>query len=126
MNKNDQEYLVQKIRTQYTENAHPELDALRSLDRKVKAPANAFAYCFGIAAALILGGGMSFIMTDISAVLGIAAPMLPGLILGLLGLGMAIATYPIYKRILSKRRDRYAANILALSNRILQKEATNA
>lgn len=126
MNKNDTEYLVQKIRTQYTENAHPELDALRTLDRKVKAPANAFAYSFGSAAALILGGGMSFIMTDISASLGIAEPLLPGLILGLLGLGMAIATYPIYKRILSSRRDRYAANILALSRRILQKEGANA
>ncbi len=126
MNKNDREYLVQKIRAQYTENAHPELDALRTLDRKVKAPANAFAYSFGSAAALILGGGMSFIMTDISADLGIAAPMLPGLILGFVGLGMAIATYPIYKRILAKRRDRYSANILALSDHILQKESANA
>ena len=37
---NEQEYLVQKIRTQYTEKQHTELDELRELDRKVKAPAN--------------------------------------------------------------------------------------
>ena len=33
---NEQEYLVQKIRTQYTEKQHTELDELRALDRKVK------------------------------------------------------------------------------------------
>ena len=41
---NEQEYLVQKIRTQYTEKQHTELDELRALDRKVKMSANAFAY----------------------------------------------------------------------------------
>lgn len=44
---NEQEYLVQKIRTQYTEKQHTELDELRALDRKVKMPANAFTYSFG-------------------------------------------------------------------------------
>ena len=37
---NDQEFLVQKIRTQYTEKQHTELDALKALDAKVKRPAN--------------------------------------------------------------------------------------
>lgn len=46
MNRNDQEYLVQKIRIQYTEKEHTQLDALRELDRKVKRPANIFAYYF--------------------------------------------------------------------------------
>ena len=36
MNKNDKDFLVQKIRTQYTEKENTELDALRELDRKVK------------------------------------------------------------------------------------------
>ena len=30
----DQEFLVQKIRTQYTEKQHTELDALKELDAK--------------------------------------------------------------------------------------------
>ena len=47
MNKNDQEFLVQKIRTQYTEKEHTELDELKELDKKVKRPANVFAYVFG-------------------------------------------------------------------------------
>ena len=36
MNKNDKDFLVQKIRTQYTEKENIELEALRELDRKVK------------------------------------------------------------------------------------------
>ena len=43
MHKNDQEFLVQKIRTQYTEKEHSRLDALKALDSKVRRPANIFA-----------------------------------------------------------------------------------
>lgn len=38
MNKNDKEFLVQKIRTQYTEKEHTQLDELKVLDKKVKSP----------------------------------------------------------------------------------------
>ena len=44
MSNNDQEFLVQKIRTQYTEKQHTELDELKVLDAKVKRPANTFAH----------------------------------------------------------------------------------
>ncbi len=45
MNKNDQEFLVQKIRTQYVEKEHTQLDELKKLDGKVKKPANIFSLC---------------------------------------------------------------------------------
>ena len=38
MNRNDQEFLVQKIRTEYTEKEHTQLDELKALDTKVKRP----------------------------------------------------------------------------------------
>lgn len=34
MDKNDQEFLIQKIRTQYTEKESTELDTLKELDRR--------------------------------------------------------------------------------------------
>lgn len=120
MQQNEQEYLVQKIRTQYTEKEHTELDELKALDRRVKAPANAFAYTFGTAAALILGAGMSLVMTDIGATLGLADPMLPGLVTGIVGLVMTLVNYPVYKRILTGRRKQYADQIVALSDRIVK------
>ena len=115
---NEQEYLVQKIRTQYTEKQHTELDELRALDRKVKAPANAFAYGFGVLSALVTGCGMSLIMTDIGQTIGITSPTTPGIVTGVVGMVMAIANYPIYKGILSGRRKKYAKEIIALSDRI--------
>lgn len=117
---NEQEYLVQKIRTQYTEKQHTELDELRALDRKVKAPATTFAYVFGTISALVMGSGMSLIMTDIAQTLGIAAPMGPGIAIGLVGLVMAIANYPICKGILTGRRKKFAPQIIALSDRLAE------
>ena len=117
---NEQEYLVQKIRTQYTEKQHTELDELRELDRKVKAPANTFAYVFGALSALIMGCGMSLVMTDIGQTIGITSPMTPGIIIGLVGMVMAIVNHPIYKGILSSRRKKYAQQIIALSDRIMK------
>lgn len=118
MNKNDQDFLVQKIRTQYTEKEHTELDALKELDIKVKRPANVFAYIFGSVSALIMGGGMSLVMTDLANMVGIANPMLYGIIIGILGMLMAIINYPIYKGILGSRRRKYADKIIALSDKI--------
>lgn len=120
INKNDQEYLVQKIRTQYTEKQHTELDELKALDKKVKKPANIFAYVFGSIAALIMGMGMSLVMTDIGGVVGIAAPMLPGIVTGVIGMLMAIVNYPVYKSLLGSRRRKFADEIIKLSDRIIK------
>lgn len=119
MNKNDQEFLVQKIRTQYTEKEHTGLDSLRELDAKVKRPANIFAYVFGGISALVMGSGMSMVMTDIGLMLGMDETMVPGIIIGIIGLFMAIINYPIYNKILGSRKKKYADEILKLSDKIL-------
>ena len=89
------------------------------MDAKVKRPANAFAYIFGSLSAIIMGAGMSLIMTDIGAILGIVNTMIPGVAIGVVGLFMAIINYPIYRGILKSRRQVYGAEILALSNKII-------
>ena len=43
MNRNDQQFIAQKIRTQYMEQQPSDLDELRQLDAEVKRPANVFA-----------------------------------------------------------------------------------
>ena len=120
MNKNDQEFLVQKIRTQYTEKQHTELDELKELDAKVKRPANAFAYTFGSISAIIMGAGMSLVMTDIGAKLGMKDTMVPGIAVGVVGMVMALANYPIHKNMLNSRKKKYAPQILELSEKIMQ------
>lgn len=123
MNQTDQEFLVQKIRTQYTEKEHTQLDALKALDKKVKRPADVFAYIFGSISALIMGSGMSLVMTDIGTTVGISDPMFLGIVIGIAGMFMAIINYPVYKGILGTRRKKYADNIIALSDKIMKGEA---
>lgn len=120
MNKNDQNFLVQKIRTQYTEKEHTRLDALKALDKKVKRPANVFAYLFGSISAMVMGSGMSLVMTDIAETVGIPNPMISGIIIGVVGMLMAILNYPIYKGMLGSRRKKYANQIIALSEQIMK------
>ena len=119
MNKNDQQFMAQKIRTQYMEKQYTELDALRELDAKVKRPANVFAYVFGSISAIIMGAGMSLVMTDIGALIGITNALVPGIAIGALGLGMALLTYPIYTWILNSRKKKYSPEILKLSDKII-------
>ena len=119
MNRNDQQFEAQKIRTQYVEKKSTQLDELRSLDRRVRRPADIFAYVFGSIGAVVMGAGMSLVMTDIGAAIGIASAMVPGVTIGILGLAMAAVNYPIYKRILASRKKKYADEVLAMSDKIL-------
>ena len=121
MNKNDQQFMAQKIRTQYMKKTPSELDALRELDSKVKRPANVFAYTYGSISAIIMGAGMSLVMTDIGATIGIASAMIPGIVIGVVGLGMTLLTYPMYKGILNSRKKKYGAEILKISDKITNK-----
>ena len=119
MNQKEKEFMVQKIRTQYTERENTQLDELKALDKKVKKPANVFAVVFGIISAVVMGSGMSLVMTDIGSIVGIESPMFPGIIIGVVGLVMALLTYPMYKKILNSRKKKYANEIIKLSDNIM-------
>ncbi len=119
MNQKEKEFMVQKIRTQYTERENTQLDALKALDKKVKKPANVFAVVFGSISAVVMGSGMSLVMTDIGSIIGIESPMFPGIIIGVVGLVMALLTYPMYKKILNSRKKKYASEIIKLSDSIM-------
>ncbi len=119
MNKNDQEFMVQKIRTRYMEKEFSQLDELKALDARVRRPANVFAYVFGSVAALVMGSGMSLVMTDVGTKVGVSDPMVPGIVIGIAGMLMAIMNYPMYKGILASRKKKYADQIMKLSDKIM-------
>ncbi len=122
MNKNDMNFAAQKIRAQYMEKEKNELDELRALDTKVKRPANIFAYIFGSISAIIMGCGMSLVMTNIAETIGMGGdPMIIGIIIGVVGMILALVNYPIYKGILNSRKKKYAAEILKISEKIINK-----
>ena len=119
MNTNDKNFIAAKIRSQYVEKESTELDELRALDSAVKRPVNIFAYVFGSIGAVIMGAGMSLVMTDIGSTIGITDAMLPGIVTGVAGMLITLINYPIYKGLLASRKQKYAPKILSLSEKII-------
>ena len=107
--------IVERIRASYTEKEITKLDELKNLDKKVKRPAQIFAYVYGSLSSLILGTGMCLAMKVIgnSMALGIGV--------GLIGIALTLTTYPIFKAILKKRKSKYAKQIFELSDSLLNK-----
>ena len=109
---------VEEIRSQYEEKQPTELDALKALDAEVKRPANVFGYSYGAVSALIMGAGMSLVMTELGSKLkGLRTA---GVLIGTIGMGMALSTSPIYKKILNKRKKEFAPKIMELSEKVLK------
>lgn len=117
----DQEFIAQKIRAEYTQKEDTALDELKAMDARVKRPANVFGYVYGSIGAIIMGSGMSMVMTDIGDMLGLRDAMPLGIAMGMVGIVMVLSTYSIYKKILTSRKSQYAAQILALSERAMKK-----
>ena len=120
MSMNEQKQ-AERIRAHYVEEQPTEMDELRELDRKVRRPAAVFGYVFGSISAVIMGAGMSLVMTNVGEVIGLADAMIPGIGIGVFGMAMALLTYPIYKGILNSRKKKYATEILRRSERIMRK-----
>lgn len=119
---NNQEKTVEKIRNQYTEKQYTKIDALRDLDKKIKRPANVFAYIFGSVSAIVMGCGMSLIMTDIGSIIKLTNVYPVGIAVGVIGLALTALNYPIYKRILNSRKKKYGKQILKLTDEITSAE----
>lgn len=106
---------IEKIRASYAEKEKTKFDELKELDKKVKRPAQIFAYVYGSLSSLVLGTGMCLAMQVIgnSMALGIG--------IGLVGIALTLATYPIFKAILKRRKNKYAKQIFELSDSLLNK-----
>ncbi|MBR1983672.1 MAG: dihydropteridine reductase [Clostridia bacterium] len=108
---------IEKIRVGYVEKEVTKYDQLKDLDKKVKRPAKVFAYVFGSISALVLGTGMSLAMKVIGTTLTFAMPL--GIGVGLVGILLTSINYPMYKKILKSRKNKYSEQILELSDSIL-------
>lgn len=110
---------IEKIRASYVEKEITKLDELKALDKKVKRPAQIFAYVFGSVSSLVLGTGMCLAMKVIGASLSFAMPL--GIGFGLLGILLVSINYPLYKTILKSRKNKYSKQIFELTDSMLNK-----
>ncbi len=119
---------LKKIRDKYLADTKPtELDKMaqiRKLDASVSKEASIVALCFGIIGALIMGFGMSLIMTDLKSVFAMngTTAMIVGIIIGLVGMVGIIVAYPLYQYISEKKRKKIAPEMLRLTGELLDGE----
>ena len=113
---------VESIRRKYLPPQEDKMEQLRRLDRSASQKALVWAIALGTIGALILGVGMSLVMSDFGEVLGAYREnaMLIGIIIGVAGLVLVALAYPVYNHILKKERRRIAPEILRLTEELMK------
>jgi F0F1-type ATP synthase assembly protein I len=117
---NTDKIYAEQIANEYAPKQTSKVRALKKLDAKAKNPANIFTYTFGIVSSLVLGLGMTLTM----GVLGDSTPliMVLGIVLGCAGIIGVSLNYSIYKKILTKSKNKYASDIIKLANEIANEQ----
>lgn len=115
---------LKRIREKYApvSDVKNKMERIRRLDASVMQKAQVISLVLGIVGALVLGSGMSLIMTDIGAVIhveGVLATVL-GVCLGIVGGILAGVAYPAYSFVLKKERRRVAPEILRLTDELMK------
>jgi hypothetical protein len=113
---------IKAIRQKYAapERTEDKMAQLRRLDAGVYSKATTVSLVVGIIGALIMGIGMSLVMTEIGAVLGTILAMVVGIGLGVIGIILACLAYPLYNLTLKKEREKIAPEILRLTDELMK------
>lgn len=104
---------LKRIRKKYMP-AEDKMEQLRRLDNSVTQKGTILALIVGIIGTLILGIGMccTMVWSD--------KWFVPGIIIGVVGIGMIALAYPLYLRITKKEREKIAPEIMRLTDELMK------
>lgn len=104
---------IKKIRDKYAPKEADKMEQLRKLDASVTKKGTIISLAVGIIGALILGTGMCCCMvwTDLFVL---------GIIVGIVGIAMVSAAYPLYSSITKKEREKIAPEIIRLTDELIK------
>lgn len=107
---------IESIRNSYVKNStsNAKIETLRKLDNKVKGTPTCIALILGIVGTLIFGLGLTMILEW-----NIVIWALPVCLVGLVAI---ILAHPIYHKISIKLKDKYAEEIIKLSDELLNEK----
>lgn len=116
---------IKRIREKYSpknEGETDKMERIRKLDGSVTAKAQAVSLIFGVIGTLILGLGMSLIMSELGEIMGLSfvAALTIGIILGIVGGILASLAYPIFNFVLNRERKRVAPEIIRLTEELMK------
>ena len=113
---------VRAIRDKYIPREESKMDRLRRLDRTAESRATVVSLILGIVGTLILGFGMSLVLSDLSLIFGDnkVVSVIVGVVFGLVGGAVAALAYPVYNTVLAKERERIAPEIIRLTDELMK------
>lgn len=113
---------IKAIRKKYSPLAEEDkMTRLRRLDASVTQKASTVSLVLGIVGALVLGLGMSLLLSELGDILSLDKKLAIalGLGVGIVGLCLVASAYPSYNRIVKKQREKLSAEILRLTDELL-------
>ena len=105
---------VKKIRKKYIPQEEDKMQILRKLDASVYNKATTKSLIFGIVGALVMGIGMCCSMV------WVGVWFIPGIVIGLVGIGLICVAYPIYNKTLKREREKIAPEIIRLTDELMK------
>lgn len=99
---------IRRIKQKYMGKEQNKLNELRRLDNHIQKKGTFYFSIVGFIGLLLLGTGMSLIMVWAKYM------FVPGIILGVLGIGSIASAYPLYVSIIKKERAKNASEIMKL------------
>lgn len=113
---------IKRIRQKYQLQEEDKMTRLRKLDTKVTQKATSVSLAVGVIGALIMGFGMSLVMTDLGTVLGMQDMlcMVISVITGLIGMVLVALAYPVYNSVLKREREKVTPEILRLTEELMK------
>ena len=107
---------IKRIRGKYTPPTKEEtsMERLRRLDKSATKGAAVVSLIVGIASALLLGVGMCCTMVWGNEL------FIPGIAIGVVGIIGVIAAYPIYNRMVKRKREKLAPEIMRISEELMK------
>ena len=102
---------VDSILQKYIPQTESPIEQLRRLDKRAEQTGNIASVALGVTGTMLLGVGMCCTLewTDY---------FILGIFIGLAGIALIAAAYPIYKTVTKKRREKIAPQIIELSKKI--------
>lgn len=104
---------VNRIRKKYVP-SEDKMEQLRKLDAGVTSKATMISIIIGVIGALIMGIGMC------CAMVWQGLWFIPGIVIGLVGMVIIAAAYPIYQRVVKREREKIAPEIIRLTDELMK------
>lgn len=113
---------LKKIREKYQPREESKMDRLRKMDAAVTQRAVGISLAIGLAGSLIMGLGMSIVMTELGLRLGLTGMvnMIVGISIGVVGMILICLAYPVYVWKLKMEREKIAPEILKLTEELIK------